>query len=271
MNTSEIFTPSPDEPHPHLVIEWSSQKWELTDAALRAENTDGKVYPRRWDKLKNPLALHACYWVYPDNSALGYRLEAANAEYYDKVMRDRLVNASIDDVDIQLNWHFENAATQEGFVPYLKKMVSAESDKGSLTNFDHLVLEIESRNFESNHTWLVIKKNEQLSAVTNNSNAKTSKKRALSHRAYMLMLILLGVPKQLLDSDNQNQADTIADLIDFDKRKTYDILFAPGRKIDFDPYHSKVVQELYNYCQQVKILTTPLGQKVVAEFDKIRG
>ena len=269
MNTSEIFTPSPDKPHPYFKIEWSSQIWELTGSMSCAVVAGEKAYPMRRDKLENPLALNSYFWMYPDDSALGYRLEPAITEYYDKVMLDRLVNASIDDVETLLNWHFENAASQEGFVHYIKNIVA--NDRDYLTTFDHLVLEIELRSFESTHSWLAIKRSAQLSVLTNSTNDKTPKKRALSHRAYMLMLILLDVPKQLRDTHNQNLADTLADLIDFNKRKTYDILFASERKMDFDPFDPKVVQELYGYCQQMNILTTPLGMKVAAEFNETRS
>ena len=257
MEMSEVFTPSPIFPLDHFVIEWTAEIWENTPAMYAAMEAKGKPYPCRHDILEQPFALHACLRVHPEDSPKHYHLEAADNRYYEKIILDRLVNAGLNSVAQFLNWHYERDVNQGGFIHYVEKLIETDSDR--LTLFDHLVLETKSRSFEKTEYWLELKRNIPAAAVPSNAENDRTEKR-LTHRAYMLMLILMDVPKQLRGADQNKQGAVLTSLLGLNERKTYDIMFS-GKDKD-NPYDFKVVKELHNFCEFKEILNTPLGIKV---------
>lgn len=262
MEMSEVFIPSPTFPLHHFVIEWTAEIWENTPAMYAAMEAKGKPYPYRYDTLEQPFALHACSWVHPDDSPKHYHLEAADSRYYEKIILDRLVNANLSTVALFLNWNLERAANPSGFIDYVENLIQTDSNR--LTP-EYLWLEAKERDFRETYTWLEIKRNSRANtalpfvAPSHNEN-DSLEKRALSNRAYMLMLLVMQVPDELRGADQNKQAKVWSSLIGLNTKRTYQIMFS-GKEED-DPYSYKVVRDLYNFCESNEILMTPFGVKV---------
>ena len=253
----ELLIPKPATPHPYFVIEWSAEKWELTLQTFNAFYEQGKECPSRLDKLEQPLSLNSCFWVCPDNSPLGYHLKAVDVKHYDKLMLNRLADASLSSAAPLLDWHYQQCSDPSGFMQHVRDMVTNDELSTLASNFPEL--EVERRNFEATLVWLETKKSIPTPSFSVNK-PKGAEKRPLSNRACILMLNLLGVTDQIRGADANKQASVIGSLIDYNDKNTYNFLFREDTQ--FDPYSYKVVKDLYVYLDNMEMLMTPLGKKV---------
>lgn len=253
--------PTSNAPHPHLVIEWTAERWEIAREMAQAVEAEGKDYPRRLDTLAEPFALHAFFWVWPDNSPRGYHLQPADAEQYDKMMLDRLANASLEEVGSTLDGHLQNSTDREGFLQYLQNMIA--NDSKLLTPWDYISMEVYNRSFETALTWIAIKQSIQVGTPKKAEAEDVLEARALTHRGYMLLLYLMGVHKQLEKMKVSPKGRLFADLLGLNVRRSQDILRAES---EFSPdymFAPKVVEEVYQYCKELKSLDTPFGRAAI--------
>ena len=221
--------------------------------------------PFRFDVLSEPFALHYCFSVSPDDSQRGYQVTPADLRQYNKQMLDKLANASLEEIGLVLGWHLQKATDPESFVEFVRSMVKTDAEH--LTAWDFIAMDVSPRNFESTYTWLEIKKASMTGAVAIQVRREEAPEegRFLTHRAYMLILLVSGLPEQLdiEGLDKGKKSEFLADLINLSVRKTGDILRAKSEFSNFYPYAPKVIDEVYNHFKEMKILNTKIGKAVV--------